>query len=157
DFFFDERNLELAREAGCRALFSGVESFDVEWLVRNNKPQNTHLPQVDLIQKTLDAGIVFLYGLVLDVTSRRLPELRPHLVFVVGPAAITLPAYLSVSIPLLGTPFFYDALRRGLLLPNTRVRDLDGTTVSLHPLDPLPEVAAFVHDLQTFRGYRGRI
>src|SRR5262249_30015446 len=61
DFFFDERNLDLAREAGCRALFSGVESFDVEWLRRNNKPQNTRLPQVELIRKTLEAGGVFFF------------------------------------------------------------------------------------------------
>src|SRR5215510_7019464 len=70
DFFFDDRNLERAREAGCVALFSGVESFDDAWLARNNKLQNTRVPQVELIRKTLEAGIVFLYGLVLDVTTR---------------------------------------------------------------------------------------
>jgi hypothetical protein len=157
DFFFDEENLTRAREAGCAALFSGVESFDTDWLQRNNKPQNTRIQPLDLIRRTLEAGIVFLYGLVLDVTTRRLADIRRELDFIVGCPEITLPAYLSISIPMLQTPFFYDCLRKGLLLPGTRVRDLDSTTLSFHPLDPVEEVAAFVRDLQTLRGYRSRI
>jgi len=157
DFFSDEDNLTRAREAGCVALFSGVESFDTDWLQRNNKPQNTHLQLLDLIRKTLEAGIVFLYGLVLDVTTRRLADIRRELDFIVSCPEITLPAYLSISIPILRTPFFYDCLRKGLLLPRTRVRDLDSTTLSFQPLDSVEEVAAFVRDLQTARGYHGRI
>ena len=156
DFFYDEENLARVRAAGCGGLFSGVESFDVGWLRRNNKAQNVRFEPVDLIRRTLETGIGFSYGLVLDVTTRRLDELRRELDFIVGCSEIPLPAYLSFSIPILKTPFFYDCLRDGLILPNTRIRDLDGTTLSVRPLDPIQEVADFVRALRTFRGYRWR-
>jgi hypothetical protein len=157
DFFLDEDNLRRAREAGCGVLFSGLESFDADWLRRNNKAQNTRLDPVEPIRRTLEAGIAFSYGLVFDVTTRRLADIRRELDFIVGTPEITLPAYLSVTVPMLKTPFFYDCLRDRLLLPNTRVRDLDSSTLSLRPLDPLDEVAAFVRDLQTFRGWRRHV
>jgi hypothetical protein len=100
---------------------------------------------------------VFVYGLVLDPTTRRIDDLRNELAGIVDDPSITLPAYCSVTIPLLGTPFFYDCLDAGRLLPSTRVRDLDGTTVSLQPLDPLPDVAAFVRAVQSFDGLRARV
>src|SRR5687768_16604636 len=40
DFFLKEENLLLARSAGCRALFCGVESFDEESLLSFGKRQN---------------------------------------------------------------------------------------------------------------------
>jgi len=156
DFFYDEANLTRFRESGGGGLFSGLESFDVEWLQRNNKMQNARAEPVDMIRRTLRTGIGFSYGLLLDVTTRRLDELRRELDFIVGCPEIPLPAYLSVSIPMLKTPLFYNCLRRGILLPNTRIRDLDGTTLSVRPLDPIEEVAAFLRDLRTFRGYRQR-
>src|SRR6185369_15536749 len=89
--------------------------------------------------------------------TRRLDDLWGELASIVDDPSITLPAYCSVTIPLLGTPFFYDCLDEGRLLPSTRVRDLDGTTVSLRPLDPLPDVAAFVRAVQSFDGLRARV
>jgi hopanoid C-2 methylase len=157
DFFLDERNLQLAKESGCVALFSGVESFDLSWLRSMNKFQNTRCSTVDTIRKTLDAGIVFTYGLVLDLTTRSVASVRQELEQIIHTPEITLPAYVSVTIPMLGTPFFRDCVAKGIILPGTRVRDLDGTTISLRPLDPLDEAAEFVRDLQTFRGYHGRI
>lgn len=157
DFFARPENLTIVREAGCVALFSGVESFDVEWSRSRNKRQNGLRPQVEIIRECLRAGVVFLYGLILDVTTRPVAELRRELDFIVSCPEITLPAYVCVPIPILGTPFFYECLDGGLLLPETRVRDLDGTTLCLRPLDPLPEVARFVRDLQTLRGFRARV
>src|SRR5262249_56652524 len=71
DFFQREANLARVREAGCAVLFSGVESFDTDWLRSANKLQNTTCPQVELIRRCLDAGVLFCYGLILDVTTRR--------------------------------------------------------------------------------------
>jgi len=157
DFFFRPDNLEAVRAAGCVALFTGVESFDAAWNRQQNKLQNSRLPQVEIIRSCLDAGIVFLYGMMLDVTTRPLAELRRELDFVVGCPDITLPAYVSIPIPIPGTPFFYECLERGLILPGTRVRDLDATTISLRPLDPLAAAAEFARDLQSMRGYRARV
>lgn len=157
DFFARRDNLEAARAAGCVALFTGVESFDTSWTAKQNKPQNGLRPQVEVIRECLEAGVVFLYGLVLDLTSRSIAEIRRELDFIVSCPEITLPAYVSIPIPIPGTPFFFDCLDRGLILPGTRFRDLDATTISLRPLDPLPEAAAFVRGLQSMHGYRSRV
>src|SRR5262249_53537629 len=38
-----------------------------------------------------------------------------------------------------------------------KLRDLDGTTLVLKPLDPVPEVVRFVQDAQSMRSYRWQI
>ena len=70
---------------------------------------------------------------------------------------MTLPGFITLPIPLLGTPFFRDCLDQEAFLPNTKLRDLDGTTVSLRPLDSMNRVLRFVRDIQDLRGYRGRV
>lgn len=157
DFFQDAGNLSLVREAGALALFSGVESFSDAWNASQHKKQNGLRPQVELIRECLDAGLVFLYGLILDLTTRPIAELRQELATVFGCDEITLPAFLSLPIPFPGTPWFYQCLDAGRLMPGTMVRDLDSTTITVRPVDPLPEAAAFVRDLQCARGYRRRI
>lgn len=154
DFFLKSENLRLAREAGCITLFSGVESFDTDWLRSFNKLQNTHAPQVEMIRKCLEAGITFLYGLIADVTTRPIGDLRRELNFITATPEITLPAFVTNVIPLVGTPFFNQHLAHGDFLPRTRLRDLDGTTLSLKPYDSISEAVRFLRDIQTFRGYR---
>ncbi len=157
DFFYDDANLKAAREAGCIALFSGVESFDTAWLRSMNKAQNNRLPQVDMIAKCLNAGIVFLYGMILDVTSRTVDELERELNFVMRAPEISLPSFLSLPIPFPGTPFFQECVEKRRLLPNTRVRDLNGTILSLKPLESIARVQPFIAATQTMNGYRKRI
>jgi hypothetical protein len=157
DFLMDDCNLELAHASGCRALFSGVESFDQSWLERMDKKQNMRIDPADMIRRTLAAGIMFSYGLVHDIASRRVADLRAEIETMLRIPDITLPAYISAAIPLPGTPFFKACVAQGRLLPRTRVRDLDGSTLSLQPLDPVDEVVGFVRDIRTMRGYRLRI
>jgi hypothetical protein len=157
DFFQDAGNLVLVREAGAVALFSGVESFSDEWIASKNKKQNALRPQVEMIRECLDAGLVFLYGLILDLTTRPIAELHRELDAVFGCSAITLPAFLSLPIPFPGTPWFYQCLDAGTLMPATTVRDLDSTTITVRPVDPLAQAVAFVRDLQSARGYRRAI
>ncbi len=156
DFFLREENLSLIKQAGCELLFSGLESFDNEWLRNFNKLQNTAAPQVEMISKSLNAGVVFSYGLMVDVTSRSVSDLRRELRFITGTPEITLPSFVTLSIPLLGTPYFYECLKRGSILPETKLRDMDGTTIMQKPVDPIGEVVKFVDDVQSFRGYHGR-
>ena len=157
DFFRRDENLKLMHDAGCRLLFSGVEAFDEEWLRRANKPQNTLCPQVEMIRKCLEAGILFCYGLILDVTTRRVADLRRELDFITGTPEITLPSFLTLPIPLLGTPFFRECIAKGSILPKTRLRDMDGSTLVLKPLDPVDEVIEFLGDVLTMRGYGARV
>lgn len=157
DLFGDEENLVLAREAGCLALFSGIESFDTAVLRGFRKLQNAVVPHVEMIRRCFEAGLVFAYGVILDFANRTLAELQAEMECIVGDDRLPLPNYFSAVIPLLGTPYFHQCLQRGLLLPNTKLRDMDTTTLTLRPRDPVDEVAAFLHDLPTLRRYRGRV
>ncbi|MDP6806022.1 MAG: hypothetical protein QF902_11955, partial [Rhodospirillales bacterium] len=67
---------------------------------------------------------------------------------------ITLPAYFTLAIPLPGTPYFRQCVDAGLLFPDTRLRNLDGVTLTMRPLDPVEEVIRFARDLLSIRGYR---
>jgi len=154
DFFYADENLEKVRRAGCTLLFSGVESFDRAWLQDVNKLQNLRRSPVEMIARCLEKGIMFAYGLILDVTTRRLVDIRRELDFVVGTPEIPLPGFLTLPIPLLATPFFRECLAAGAFLPKTRLRDMDGSTLVLRPLDPVEEVATFVRDVMALRGYR---
>lgn len=156
DFFLKQENLSRIKAAGCEFLFSGLESFDNDWLRNFNKLQNTTAPQVEMISKSLNAGIVFAYGLMVDVTTRSVTDLRRELRFITGTPEITLPSFVTLSIPLLGTPYFFECLKRGSILPDTKLRDMDGTTVLQKPLDPISEVVKFVDDVQSLKGYRRR-
>lgn len=147
----------MVKEAGCELLFSGLESFDNDWLRNFHKLQNTKAPQVEMIQKSLNAGVVFAYGLMLDVSSRSVSDLRRELQFITGTPEITLPSFITLSIPLLGTPYFFDCVQHRTILPNTKLRDMDGTTVLQTPMDSMNEVVEFVRDIQNLRGFRARI
>ena len=156
DFFYKDENLELVRDAGCFGLFTGVEAFDTQWL-KNNKTQNVRFPQVELISKSLDAGVVFHYGLMIDITTRSIADLHQEFDFITSTPDITLPGYLVAPIPILGTPFFNECLAKGTILPETKLRDLDSATLSLQPLDHIDEVADFLRNIQSFSGYRSRV
>jgi hopanoid C-2 methylase len=157
DFFLRPDNLEAVRKAGCEVLFCGLESFDASQLDRFHKAQNKVLPQVELVRRCLDQGVLLVYGLIADVSSRRLIDLRRELDFITRCPEITLPTFVVLPIPFPGTPFFADLARQGRLLPRTRLRDLDGTTLCMQPLDPIDEVADFVRGLQTLRGHRWNV
>lgn len=157
DFFLKDQNLELAVRTGCAGLFSGVESFDKQALLNFKKYHNTSLPQVQIIRKCLNFGIPFYYGIVFDLTTRRIAELEEELEFIIGNPEITLPSFISLAIPLLGTPFFYECLNQKLFLPNIKLRDLDGTTITIKPIDPLKDAVRFVEKIQTLRGYKSKI
>ncbi len=157
DFFEKDENLTLANKSGCGALFSGVESFDKQSLLNFKKYQNTTLPQVEMIRKCLEAGIAFHYGIMFDLTTRPIADLNQELNFIIGNSDITLPSFVSVAIPLLGSPYFYQCLEQKLFLPNVRLRDLDGKTITVKPLDPLKDAAQFIKDIQTLKGYKLKI
>jgi hypothetical protein len=157
DFFNKQENLTLAKESGCELLFSGVESFDSNWLRTFNKLQNTSTPQVEMISRCLNAGIIFCYGLMLDLSTRSIADIQRELRFITGTPEITLPAFITLSIPILGTPYFYECLNNRTILPDTKLRDMDGITIVQKTLDPLAEAVEFVRGAEQFRGLRSRL
>jgi hypothetical protein len=157
DFFKDDRNLEAVREAGCLGLFSGIESLNQAQLRRYRKKQNLVVPYLQSIQSCLEAGLVFSYGLIFDPTTQSIHAMRNELMFVTGEKRMPLPAFLSLAIPLLGTPMFHDCARNGSFLPLAKLRDMDGFTLMTRPLDPIDEVARFSKSLARLEGFGGRI
>jgi len=156
-FFWDEDNIRLARDTGCLGLFVGVEAFDNRmWLKSVNKKQNSRMNQVELIQRCLQARIIFQYGLVYDPTVQTLPEMYGQLELICDHPEIPAPNFIFMAIPFPGTPFFQDRLAKGLILPNTFMRDLEGSTLSLRPVDPVEDVIQFVRKGRNFRGFRRR-
>ena len=156
-FLWEEENLQLAREAGCISLFIGVESFDDAWLRRVNKTHNNRYSQTELIARCLNAGILFQYGIVFDPTERHISELERELRLICDTPEIPPPNFIFLSIPFPGTPFFHDRLAQGLILPNTKTRDLEGSTLSLRPLDGVEELAGFIRRVKYFHGFRQAI
>lgn len=158
DFFVKRENVRLVKEAGCEFLFSGVESFDSEWLRRVNKLQNVGAAQTQLITECLKMGVVFSYGLIADFTSRTIDDFRRELEFILNTPELPLPSYVTLSIPILGTPYFYESLSLGRLLPNIRLRDMDGATVLEKPIDPICKVVKFLaDDVHMFNRYNLRV
>jgi hypothetical protein len=151
---WDEENLALAREAGCISLFIGVESFDAAWLRCVNKTHNNRYSQTELIARCLRAGILFQYAIVFDPTERRIADLERELRLICDTPEIPPPASIFLCVPFPGTPFFHDRLAQGLILPNTKTRDLEGSTLSLKPLDGIEEVGDYIRRIKYFHGFR---
>ena len=135
DFFKDRQNLRRVKEAGCIGFFSGVESFNPSQISAFNKKQNLIVPQFQMIQDCLEEGLVFHYGLVFDLYEQKVSDIEAELDAVLRNPFITLPSFLSLAIPLLGTPLFRQRLAQGALLPNLKLRDMDGRSVMTRTLD----------------------
>ena len=157
DFFFDEKNLELAAESGCGGLFCGIESFDDQILASYRKQQNFHIPQIELIQRCLEADIPFHYGIVFDFTKRTIDQLAAEWRFILSTPEIPLPSFVTLAIPLLKTPLFYECLENKLFLPHLRLRDLDGSTITLKSKNKLAHIVAFMDKVKNLRGYKLKI
>jgi hypothetical protein len=149
--------LELAVESGCGGLFCGVASFDHQTLAQFNKQQNTRMPQVELIQKSLHANIPFHYGIVFDFTTRTIDDLAREWDLIVETAEIPLPSFITLAIPLIKTPLFHDCVAQKRFMPHFGLRDLDGSTFTLKPRNKLSEAVDFLERLKHLRGYTLKI
>ncbi|MEJ1363536.1 MAG: hypothetical protein RPU52_01495 [Candidatus Sedimenticola sp. (ex Thyasira tokunagai)] len=149
DFFKSDENIQAAANSGCIGFFSGVESFSPEQIIAFNKRQNLILPQELVIRRCLEAGMVFHYGLVFDPVERSIAAFRDELDLIVSNPRITLPSFLTLAIPLIGTPLFRERMGAGAFLPNLRLRDMDGRTLIYKTKDPLGEAIRYVEKMET--------
>jgi radical SAM superfamily enzyme YgiQ (UPF0313 family) len=157
-FFWDDKNIDLARETGCISVFVGVESFDDhQWLAGANKKQNSRYRQKDLLRKALDGGILVQYGLVYDPTKQKIEDMQRELDVICADPEIPSPNFIFTATPYPGTPFFRECVEKGLLLPNTNVRDLEGSTLCLKTDEPQEEVAEYIRNGRKMSNYRLRI
>jgi hypothetical protein len=157
DFFANEDNLFRVKEAGCVGLFSGVESLQPEMLGRYAKKQNLYADRFAIARKCIDAGIVFDYGLIFDPAHQTIASFRDDIADILAQDDITAPGFLSLTIPLLGTPFFREVAREGAFLPNVRLRDMDGNTLVVWPQDPINEVGTYLRHMNSLREHWGSL
>ena len=152
DFFKKEDNLALVAENGCIGLFSGVESLDPEVLRNFNKRQSLLSDPKSLSQLCAKYGIFFDYGVIVDPAQQSMAEIDSQINGLLADPDTPLPGLLSLTIPIIGTPYFAEVARAGRLMPNIRISDLHGQKLVEWPQEPLEEVQAFVADLLNFRG-----
>jgi radical SAM superfamily enzyme YgiQ (UPF0313 family) len=134
----DRGLVSLMSKAGCRYIYTGLESLNPESIDSMNKGQNRLKDLKRVSDDTFRAGIVLSAGLIVGAdgdTSEylsRLPdylaELRFHSISFVGIVA-----------PYPETPFFRKVKQEGRLLPGASMRDLDGYTLCHRPLRLSPE------------------
>ncbi|MEQ8815269.1 MAG: hypothetical protein RLO51_19150 [Thalassobaculum sp.] len=152
DFFKNPDNLARVAANGCKALFSGVESLDPVVLKSFNKRQSLSSDPATLARLCAEHGVLFDYGMMLDFGQQTVAEVDGQIDTLLASTDTPLPALLSLTIPILGTPYFDEAARAGRLMPNLRLSDLDGQKLVEWPKEPLERVVPYVADLLRFRG-----
>lgn len=145
------RDRELIRRlaaAKCRALFVGLESLDRAFLRRFNKKQNLGRDVLDDIGYAESQGIVIGYGYLFDPRYQTVAQMEAQMRLIAGTDTLSMPIYLSLVAPLVGTEVFWNDLSEGRLAPNLRLRDLDGETIAYAALaDSQENLSAFVDRL----------
>lgn len=147
DALNDRELVDRLSRSKCRAIFVGLESLDREVLRRFNKKQNLSRRSnvVDDIVYAESKGICVMYGYLFDPRSHTVEQMKAQIGMLERARPLPMPAYFSLFLPLAGTKSFWDDVRSGELLPNLRLRDLDGETIAYSRLaDKFDDVTKFV-------------
>ncbi len=128
----DPETIRLLGRAGCRYIYTGLESLSPESLGSLNKHQN-HLTRLEqMIEKTYSNGILLSFGLMVGTdgdTNEYLQKVPDYL----SDLKLFSITFLGIVCPYPGTPFFETVSREGRLLPGVTARDLDCYTVCHRP------------------------
>jgi len=132
----------------CMTLFFGLESFDRQLLKKYKKKQNLGKSRniIDDIAFAESKGIGIGYGYLFDPRSQTVEDMEQQLIMIERDPALPMPVYLSVVAPLAGTECFWSDLESRQLLPNIRLRDLDGETITYSKLADREDVLASFSD-----------
>lgn len=154
DALRNEENIALMAANGCLAIFSGVESVDPSVLKTFNKRQSLTSDPQGMATACAEHGILFDYGMILDFTQQTIAEVNAQIEVILAEWDAPVPGLFSLTIPILGTPYFDQAANDERLLPNLLLSDLDGQKIVEWPREPLEQVQAFVRDIMSFRGHK---
>jgi hypothetical protein len=130
-------NPELVRlmsRAGCRVLYVGLESFNLQTIRAMNKNQNVVRKIRAVIDNCRRNGILLISGLMISPLTDDLDYLQAipaHL----EACGLHLPTFICFESPIPGTPHFrrLAAQRDPVLLPNALLRDFTGYTLTVRP------------------------
>ena len=157
DFFKRSQNLELVAKNGCVGLFSGVESLDPAVLRNFNKKQSLVSKPLALTEACAAHGIQFDYGLIVDFAQQNISDVDAQIDGLIADHRIPLPGLLSMTIPILGTPYFDEAAAAKRLMPNVMLSDMDGQKLVEWPREPVEKVVHFIRDLLRMRGRKSAV
>lgn len=142
--------IKMMADSHCKILFTGIESFDEKFLNQHNKVQNTlgENSVFDDIQFAQEHGIVIIYPYMFDPRIASVNDMRQELEKLVNIKNLTFPDFFTTVSPLVGTKLFWDSAQKGELLPNLRLRDLDGQSLAYrHTVDSFDAYSDFFQAL----------
>src|SRR6185503_10866155 len=114
----DDELVRLMARAGCRYIYTGLESLNPESIQSMNKRQN-HISEVDeVIQRVFSAGILLSFGLIIgsDGDTNEYLEKLPEYLADLKYFSVT---FLGIVCPYPETPFYRTLAAEGRLLPRT--------------------------------------
>ncbi|MGK3990058.1 radical SAM protein [Sorangium sp. So ce136] len=128
----DPELVRLMGLAGCRYVYTGLESLNPESISSMNKGQNKLSEVREVIQRAFASGIVLSFGLLVgaDGDTNEYLERVPEYLHDLGDHC---PTFLGIVCPYPETPFFAQVAAEGRLLPGVTSRDLDGYTLCHRP------------------------
>jgi radical SAM superfamily enzyme YgiQ (UPF0313 family) len=133
----DEETVKLMAKAGCRYVYTGLESLNPDSIKAMNKGQNRISEVDEVIRRCFRSGIMLSFGLLVGSDGdthdylERLPDYLSELQYF----NIT---FLGIVCPYPETPFYRRLAREGRILPNTISRDYDGYTLCHRPAQMEP-------------------
>jgi radical SAM superfamily enzyme YgiQ (UPF0313 family) len=133
----NEETIKLMARAGCRYIYTGLESLNPESIGAMNKKQNS-IKDVDaVIQRCFENGILLSFGLLVgaDGDTKEYLEKLPQYLSDLKYFSIT---FLGIVCPYPETPFYRQLAEQKRLLPKTISRDYDGYTLCHRPLNLEP-------------------
>jgi radical SAM superfamily enzyme YgiQ (UPF0313 family) len=133
----DEETVKLMARAGCRYIYTGLESLNPESIKAMNKGQNRVKDIDEVIRRCFKNGILLSFGLLVgsDGDTNEYLEKLPQYLADLQYFSIT---FLGIVCPYPETPFYRLLAKEGRLLPKTISRDYDGYTLCHRPLNLEP-------------------
>lgn len=135
----DEELVRLMAQAGCRYIYTGLESLNPESISSFNKAQNKIGEVDEVIKRAFRHGILLSFGLLVgsDGDTNTYLEKLPQYLLDLKYFSIT---FLGIVSPYPETPIFAQLKAENRLLPGTISRDYDGYTLchrpkNLHPTE----------------------
>lgn len=128
----DDELVRLLAKAGCRFVYTGIESLNPESIDAMNKRQNRLQKLAEVVDRAYRNGILLSVGLMIgsdgdtNAYLERIPDYLAELrLFSI--------MFLGIVCPYPGTPYFSQVVREGRLLPGVTSRDLDTYTLCHRP------------------------
>ena len=129
----DVETVRLMARAGCRYVYTGLETLNPESIEAMNKGQNRLAEVARVMRHSFENGVTLSFGLLVGSDGdtneylERLPEYLADLRFF----SVT---FVGIVCPYPETPFYRQLQAEGRILPGTTSRDYDGYTLCHRPL-----------------------